>query len=193
MSRAQGRGRPAREWWLEERERVLTGGLIDPVKASYAESMKFSANFAAEYRGFWDLPEDFAFEIETPGCAVDRPLPGKVTPEEAADRHFASPEGRPVDLGDGLRVAAGPDGKPVIRCHCGYELCAATRNWKMEALIEVHDDGGELEWVEQREYHCPGCVRRLGGETLPPGYPVVHELSRDDAAAERPAAVEARG
>ena len=38
------------------------GDLIEPVKAGYAESMKLSPRWAAEFRGFWDLPEDFAFE-----------------------------------------------------------------------------------------------------------------------------------
>ena len=42
-----------------ERERVLAGDLIEPVKAGYAESMKLSPRWAAEFRGFWDLPEDF--------------------------------------------------------------------------------------------------------------------------------------
>ena len=55
-----------------ERERVLAGDIIDAVKVGYAESMKLSERFAAEFRGFWDLPEDFAFEIETPTVPAER-------------------------------------------------------------------------------------------------------------------------
>ncbi len=85
------RGRPAHEWWREARERVLAGDLIDAVKVGYAESMKLSARFAAEYRGFWDLPEDFAFAIETPTVPAEvREAPGKLTPEESADAFLAS-------------------------------------------------------------------------------------------------------
>ena len=53
------RARPAAEWWEAERERVLAGDLIEPIKGGYEESIKLSPRWAAEFRGFWDLPEDF--------------------------------------------------------------------------------------------------------------------------------------
>ena len=62
---SSARGRRA-EWWEAERERVLAGDLIEPIKVGYAESMKLSPRWAAEFRGFWDLPEDFAFDVATP-------------------------------------------------------------------------------------------------------------------------------
>ncbi len=87
------RGRPVREWWAEARERVLAGDFIDAVKVGYAESMKLSERFAAEYRGFWDLPEDFTFQIETPTVPADvDEQPGKMTPEESADAFLAASE-----------------------------------------------------------------------------------------------------
>ena len=56
----------------------------------YAESMKLSERFAAEFRGFWDLPEDFAFDIATPTVPADvTEKPGKITPEESADAYLA--------------------------------------------------------------------------------------------------------
>ena len=60
------------EWWAAERERVLAGELIEPVKVGYEESMKLSPRWAAEFRGFWDLPEDFEFEVATPTLPADR-------------------------------------------------------------------------------------------------------------------------
>ena len=33
--------------------------------------------------------------------------------------------------------------------------------------------------MELREYYCPGCLRQLEVEALPPGYPVVHEFLPD--------------
>ena len=92
------RGRPAREWWADERERVLAGEIIDAVKVSYAESMKLSARFAAEFRGFWDLPEDFVFEIETPTVAAGVAAePGRITPEESADAFLEASRVEPVE------------------------------------------------------------------------------------------------
>jgi N-methylhydantoinase B/oxoprolinase/acetone carboxylase alpha subunit/acetone carboxylase gamma subunit len=77
------RAEPAREWWARERERVLAQDLIEPVRCMLAETMKLSPRFAAEYRGFWDLPEDFAFDAVTPTVPAPAPEPGKVTPEES--------------------------------------------------------------------------------------------------------------
>jgi N-methylhydantoinase B len=81
---------PVREWWRRERERVAAQDLIEPVKVCYAESMRLSARFAAEFRGFWDLPEDFQVEAVTPTVAIERAEPGKITPAEAADEFLAS-------------------------------------------------------------------------------------------------------
>jgi N-methylhydantoinase B/acetone carboxylase alpha subunit len=85
------RARPAREWWASERERVLAGELIAPIKDSYEESMKLSPRWAAEFRGFWDLPEDFSFGVATPTLPADLAVkPGKVTPAESAAEFLAS-------------------------------------------------------------------------------------------------------
>jgi N-methylhydantoinase B/acetone carboxylase alpha subunit len=85
------RGRPANEWWASERERVLAGELIDPIKGSYEESMKLSPRWAAEFRGFWDLPDDFSFGAPTPTLPADLAVKrGKVTPAESAAEFLAS-------------------------------------------------------------------------------------------------------
>jgi N-methylhydantoinase B/oxoprolinase/acetone carboxylase alpha subunit/acetone carboxylase gamma subunit len=81
---------PARDWWRKERERVLARDAIEPVKVMYAECMRLSARWAAEYRGFWDLPEDFEWEAETPTVEATSAAPGKVTPEQAADEFLAA-------------------------------------------------------------------------------------------------------
>ena len=84
------RARPAREWWAEQRERVLAQDMIEPVRTGLAESMKLSARWAAEYRGFWDLDPDFELEAPTPTVAIERAPEGKVTPEESADEFLAA-------------------------------------------------------------------------------------------------------
>ena len=85
-----GRAVPVREWWRGARERVLAQDFIDAVSIMYAESMRLSPRFAAEFRGFWDLPEDFQVEAETPTVEAKRAEPGRLTPEEAADEFLAA-------------------------------------------------------------------------------------------------------
>lgn len=83
------RARPVSEWWSEQRERILSGDLIDPVKVMYAESMRLTPAWAAEYRGFWDLPEDFDFGVVTPTIPVQTAEPGKVSPEQSVAAFLA--------------------------------------------------------------------------------------------------------
>jgi len=86
------RARPASEWWSEQRERVLGQDLIEPVKVMFAESMRLEPRWAAEFRGFWDLPEDFDFDVVTPTVAVQRATPGKVAPADSVREFLARSE-----------------------------------------------------------------------------------------------------
>jgi N-methylhydantoinase B/acetone carboxylase alpha subunit len=245
------RARPAADWWSEARERVLAQDLIEPLRSMYAESMKLSPRWAAEYRGFWDLPEDFEFDAVTPTVAVPAAAPGKVTPEESAAEFLAASRpqpgpaplagGRPLEketladlldekldrrtvkdiqsgfkdpdrfdkwievlqervpyddpivlpAGEGLNVVRTAGGELSLRCDCGHDFCPPDRNWKMQALVHVRADEESMrevyprmghadpEWMELREFHCPGCARQLEVEAAPPGYPVVHEFLPD--------------
>jgi acetone carboxylase, gamma subunit len=51
--------------------------------------MRLSPRWAAEYRGFWDLPEDFEWEAVTPTVSQEKAQPGKIAPEQAV-REFLS-------------------------------------------------------------------------------------------------------
>jgi acetone carboxylase gamma subunit len=86
------RARPAAEWWAEQRERIIAQDLIEPVKCMYAESMRLGPEWAAEFRGFWDLPEDFDFEVITPTVVATTAAPGKVTPAESVRAFLAKAE-----------------------------------------------------------------------------------------------------
>jgi hypothetical protein len=75
--RREERGReavPVREWMEGERRRLLEGDLIEPIKRMYAESLRLSERWAAEFRGFWDLPDDFDFDVATPEIDLTRQL-----------------------------------------------------------------------------------------------------------------------
>jgi acetone carboxylase gamma subunit len=89
------RGIPVREWMAAERERVLAQAYAEQVKAMYAESMRLSPKWAAEYRGFWDLPEDFDYDVATPTVTLAHAEPGKVHPDESADAFLASSDPHP--------------------------------------------------------------------------------------------------
>jgi acetone carboxylase alpha subunit len=53
------RGRPTREWMREERERILKHDASDQVRHMYASSFSVGPRFEAEFRRFWDLPEEW--------------------------------------------------------------------------------------------------------------------------------------
>ena len=50
---------PVAEWIAGQRPKVEKGDHIEPIRRMYAESLSLSENWAAAYRGFWDLPEDW--------------------------------------------------------------------------------------------------------------------------------------
>ncbi|MFN8173621.1 MAG: hydantoinase B/oxoprolinase family protein [Solirubrobacteraceae bacterium] len=100
------RARPAGEWWAEQRERVLAQDMIAPVREMLAESMRLSPRFAAEYRGFWDLPEDFEFDASTPTVAAPASVAGKLTPAEVNAAFLRDARAfRPGDEGDEVEGA----------------------------------------------------------------------------------------
>lgn len=86
------RARPAEEWWAEERQRIFDQDLIETVKVMYAESMRLEPGWAAEFRGFWDLPEDFDFDVVTPTTASQQAAPGKVLPADSVRDFLAGSE-----------------------------------------------------------------------------------------------------
>ena len=55
---------PVSEWCEEQRDRIRSGkDLIDDVKKTYESSMRMSEPFSEFFRDFWDLSEDFSFEL----------------------------------------------------------------------------------------------------------------------------------
>jgi N-methylhydantoinase B len=60
-TRRADRAIPVREWIDGERKRVLDQRVIEPVADMYRSSMALSPRWAAEYREFWGLPEDFTY------------------------------------------------------------------------------------------------------------------------------------
>ncbi|MBS1843299.1 MAG: hydantoinase B/oxoprolinase family protein [Actinobacteria bacterium] len=114
---------PTREWLAKHRERVIAGDFIEPVTTLYAECMKLSPRWAAEYRGFWDLDEDFEFDAETPTIDADSAAPGKVTPTESAAAYLET-------------------AKELRRSTPDYELPPADRNERptLETLRELLDE-----------------------------------------------------
>jgi hypothetical protein len=65
---------------------------IEPVRVMYAECMRLSPRWAAEYRGFWDLPDDFEWAAPTPTVKATKAARGMVTPEQANAKFLAGSE-----------------------------------------------------------------------------------------------------
>lgn len=55
---------PFEEFWEKEREKVMEKDLEKPVKRMYAESIELSEDWGERFTEFWDLPEEFEFEVE---------------------------------------------------------------------------------------------------------------------------------
>jgi acetone carboxylase gamma subunit len=96
-----------------------------------------------------------------------------------------------LPLGEGLFIVETDSGERPVRCECGYDFGDYRRNWKLEALISVRNTAEAIEeiyprlmgcdpdWMELREYICPGCHRQLEVEAVPPGYPIVFDFEPD--------------
>jgi len=90
-----------------------------------------------------------------------------------------------------LYIVQKENGSRVVKCDCGHEFGDYTKNWKMEALIHVRNTkekikeiypehmGCDPEWMELREYYCPGCKTQLDVEAVPPVYPIVFNFLPD--------------
>ena len=79
----------------------------------------------------------------------------------------------------------------ITKCECGHEFGDYRKNWKLAANIYVRKDKKSLreiypnsdichpDWMELREFICPGCATLLEVEACPPGYPIVHDFQPD--------------
>ncbi len=79
----------------------------------------------------------------------------------------------------------------VVKCRCGHEFGDYRVNWKLSALIYVRDTVEKLNevyrgreqpdpnWVQLREYYCPGCGSQLEVESVPRGCPPDFEFLPD--------------
>ncbi len=83
------------------------------------------------------------------------------------------------------------DGQRIVKCSCGFEFGDYKINWKTKCRIRVRDSFEALEelypkymtshpdWMELREFFCPGCLALLDTESVPPGYPVIFNFLPD--------------
>lgn len=93
QARGQRRAKavPVREWMQGQRERLLAhgegkGDFGPHLQRMYDESMKLSDTWAAEFRRFWDLPEDFLFGVPTPTVDLSMAMfAAEAASEEAGD------------------------------------------------------------------------------------------------------------
>lgn len=95
-----------------------------------------------------------------------------------------------LPLAEHLYIVQNGDDRPV-KCDCGHEFGPYTENWKRHARVRVRNsvetmrelyrayEHADPDWMELREYFCPGCFTLLEVEALPPGYPVVHDFVPD--------------
>lgn len=95
-----------------------------------------------------------------------------------------------LPVGEHLSIVQKNDDR-IVKCDCGHEFGDYRENWKLQALIRVRDDVESIEeiysttdpcdpeWMEIREFICPGCLTLLEVEAAPPGYPIVFDFLPD--------------
>ncbi len=95
-----------------------------------------------------------------------------------------------LPLHEHLHIVA-KENQRIVKCDCGYEFGDYKENWKTKCRVRVRDTveeieqlypkdmGSDPEWVEIREYFCPGCFTLLDVEAVPPGYPTIFNFLPD--------------
>ncbi len=96
-----------------------------------------------------------------------------------------------LPYGEGLFIVETASKERIVRCECGHDFGDYRTNWKLSALIFVRNTasdmheiypkmmGSDPDWMELREYYCPGCKRQLDVEAVPPGYPITFDFEPD--------------
>ncbi|MDA3625191.1 acetone carboxylase subunit gamma [Saccharopolyspora oryzae] len=100
------------------------------------------------------------------------------------------PEEILLPIGEHLYIVQAEHGR-IVKCDCGQEFGDYRQNWKLDALIRVRGDRESIEeiypgrlacdpeWMEIREFLCPGCTTLLEVEAAPPGFPIVFDFLPD--------------
>ena len=90
-----------------------------------------------------------------------------------------------------LFIVRKPGGERVVKCDCGHEFGDYRENWKLSAMVHVRNTEESFreiypemmhcspDWMELREFYCPGCYALLEVEAVPPGYPFVFDFLPD--------------
>lgn len=91
-----------------------------------------------------------------------------------------------ASLNEFLEIAESAPGK-VIRCtRCGFDLCAATENHKLHALlhegpvqeagphVNPHHLGGDK--FVFRQFYCPNCLALINTEVALRGEPILWDV-----------------
>ncbi|MCS7276177.1 MAG: acetone carboxylase subunit gamma [Dehalococcoidia bacterium] len=96
-----------------------------------------------------------------------------------------------LPLTTALFVVEKEDGRRIVKCRCGHEFDDYRVNWKLHALVYVRETEEQMRevyrgrempdpnWVQIREYYCPGCGTQLEVEAVPRGCPPDFEFLPD--------------
>lgn len=107
-------------------------------------------------------------------------------------RRWPFPEDRILlPFGIHMAIVERPDGEIVIRSDSGHIFGDYRQNWKLNAVMAVRRDVESMlevypekmhpdpRWNELREYYDPISFNLLDVESVPPGYPPIHDFLPD--------------
>lgn len=97
-----------------------------------------------------------------------------------------------IRIADHLYVVRKDVGERVVKCDCGQEFGDYRINWKLNCVVRVRrtkeefseiyapfESAPEPDWVEIREFYCPGCFALLSVEATAAGLPPLFEWLPD--------------
>ncbi len=96
-----------------------------------------------------------------------------------------------LPLGPHLFIVKKDDGSIVTKSSSGFDFGDYRENWKLKARLFVRDTSEKYEeiytkhahahpdWMEMREFYDPIDGTLLYVETVPPGYPIIHNFEPD--------------
>jgi acetone carboxylase gamma subunit len=156
-TRRLDRARPTRTWWTDERERVLSQGMIEPLRPGEVTREQFAERLVASSQ---------VAKVDPP-TSID----GGIDMEELAAMLDEKLDRRRV-----REVQSGREDQDRFE---KWIAVLQERVRYSDPIVLLFGEGLNIVRRRTDQFYCPSCARQLEVEVAPPGYPLVHEVLPD--------------